>query len=531
MNPFCDLVEFVEVFPELAASALAVNNLQSGSIPQSMMALDKILIDEVQDLTFAEASVLVELLLAIQKKTYRLPAIYLAGDEGQTVSPSGFNWSWLKRLFYKRIGQPLEFEHSEHLRTSQRISHVLNNSSYLYRVVERGGRPSGQRHDAVVNENLGSVFYVRVETLDEASILVREMLQDVSLQVVVSSKESLAGLDSDIRDRILTSSAVKGLEYEKVVVLNPGKALSRVAENTLITAGGGSLAGHINRTEIDTLRVLISRATDVLVFLDVSPDPHSVLLSMTLLGEHAVELLPGDVLSIVVNHDILPADNVRIRLQEVSHLMSVNRSVGWMRLLQCLYLCDDTYDDVQREINVAILRYGGIFLLEGLPLGFDEEHVAQIIRYASGHLDVPGCADFFEELVRWAELQDSPLPMLIKACAFEDEFALVNDVLFSVRESIFASIISAANDVRQSVFFQDNLEGWFQAINFTEDIEDTSNLLRMEASYTLFAAGQSESARRVLNLLPRDLIEAKAQGGSGVVGLSMNLCSCMNFWE
>ena len=83
---------FVCIFPELAAAATAIRRLRDDELPEGFAEFDRVVVDEVQDLTLLETAVVVELCLAIARRRGHAPWLLAAGDDGQTVRPSGFDW-------------------------------------------------------------------------------------------------------------------------------------------------------------------------------------------------------------------------------------------------------------------------------------------------------------------------------------------------------------------------------------------------------------------------------------------------------
>ena len=64
---------------------------------------------------------------------------------------------------------------------------------------------------------------------------------------------------------------VKGLEFSTNLRTQSRESAEQVANSSNDQAYEGRLTGHLNRTTIDNLRVALSRATEVLAFLDVAP--------------------------------------------------------------------------------------------------------------------------------------------------------------------------------------------------------------------------------------------------------------------
>ena len=95
-----------DIFPELAGAARSLDRLSADALPDGFSDMDRVVVDEAQDLTLVEAAVFVELCRAIARHRRHSPRLLLAGDEGQTVRPSGFNWGALNGLLASSPSRP-----------------------------------------------------------------------------------------------------------------------------------------------------------------------------------------------------------------------------------------------------------------------------------------------------------------------------------------------------------------------------------------------------------------------------------------
>ena len=59
----------------------------------------------------------------------RRPFLLMAGDEGQTVRPSGFKWNVTADLINERVGPPERFQLQESVRYPSRIAEVLERAA------------------------------------------------------------------------------------------------------------------------------------------------------------------------------------------------------------------------------------------------------------------------------------------------------------------------------------------------------------------------------------------------------------------
>ena len=137
------------VFPELVAATRAIERLRGDELPEGFEAFDRIVVDELQDLTLLETAVVVELCGAIARARGRAlcgraPWLLMAGDAGQTVRPTGFEWAPLNDLLALRLRRPEKFRLDEHLRCPSRIAEVVERASRRYADIEKEVRPTSQ---------------------------------------------------------------------------------------------------------------------------------------------------------------------------------------------------------------------------------------------------------------------------------------------------------------------------------------------------------------------------------------------------
>ena len=69
-----------------------------------------------------------------------------AGDDGQTVRPSGFDWGALNDLLAACLDAPRRFHLEDNLRCPSRIAAVIERASQWYVHLDKSRRPTKQRH-------------------------------------------------------------------------------------------------------------------------------------------------------------------------------------------------------------------------------------------------------------------------------------------------------------------------------------------------------------------------------------------------
>ena len=131
---------FARVFPELAAAA--VERLRDDELPPGLADFDRLVVDEAQDLTLLESAVVVELCLATARRRGHAPWLLAAGDDGQTVRPSGFDWGALNDVLAACLDAPRRFHLEDNLRRPSRIAAVIERASEWSTSTRRGARRS-----------------------------------------------------------------------------------------------------------------------------------------------------------------------------------------------------------------------------------------------------------------------------------------------------------------------------------------------------------------------------------------------------
>ena len=246
------------IFPDLVAAAQAITRIRSDIVPEGLLNFDRIVVDEAQDLTLVETAVIMELCRAIARSSGYAPWLLIAGDDGQTVRPSGFDWGLLNDMLSRHVGIAQKFQLEDNLRCPERIVEVIERASIHYAQLEKGRRPTKQRHQSGGQHVDAHLLHVDVPIVSEA-IDILEQLEDKEGIVVISPQDLIPNWVPDrLRDVVLTPAEAKGLEYQSVCVLDPGHLLMRL-ETTIKDFDAAELEEHERRTTIDHLRVALSR--------------------------------------------------------------------------------------------------------------------------------------------------------------------------------------------------------------------------------------------------------------------------------
>lgn len=501
-----------DVFPELDAATKAAKRLRSGLLPDGFEGYDRFVVDEVQDLTLLEASVVVELYLATAKTNprSRAPWLMMAGDEGQTVRPTGFQWSALSNLLSKRAGRPRNYQLDENLRSPRRIARVVERTSELYRDIPRFSRPARQHQQTAGRHVEAGLFHVAVPKRAEAIELL-EALDDADNTVVVSPTEQPPDwVPHSLRPVVLTPAQTKGLEYQSVCVLDPSRVLFDLDAASLQPRQNPEIARNTRRATIDSLRVAISRTTETLAFLDIEASAAHLDLSRAIL-EDAAPYDWQDLRDHLLDPDTTPEERVLVRTNDARVLIDSAPERAWQRACQAVRLLGDpelpnAVSDmaVRLEARTTLLSTAARLLVEGLPRGLPWAEVLGTAEQtitgepessALGDSDLPVSprleTDALLGLSDWCEDKTAPPFALLRSSQElrtklpESRFWL-NEALLPAAQAIRKGLAEGAREPAWADEFVDaDVEGWLGLTHFSGDTAARARTLRTTAFDTL----------------------------------------------
>ena len=510
------VAEFEGAFPELVAAADAVRVLRQGRLPRGFDNFDRVVVDEAQDLTLVEIAVLAELCRFIAVRRGSAPWLLLAGDEGQTVRPSGFEWSLLSSLLADTLAAPESFTLDTTLRSPERIADVIQRASRLYRDsgLERRLRPADQRHEPGGDPTDARILYVDVPGVGEAIGLLDRLKDLPDIAVVTAGNDPPGWLPDRLVDMVLTPAVVKGLEYQSVCVLEPGAALRRLSDEIDPHSQAPELEAHARRTAIDRLRVAVSRATENLAFIEISPDDAIRTSSMSLLGD-APTYSPDDLVDYLTSTDNLPEIIVPELMNRVGELIDTAPARAWQLAGQAVHLLG-TPDSpgvvsdpaTRREAHSTLLSTAARMLVDGLPARVTRGQVVTQSEESAVQLDDQRSVEAFRRLDEWTHNREgSALGLLNATLALGDNGDWLRDALPPVLQTVRESVERCADEVGEAEYFEGDVEGWLDLSGHRDDIPARARELRTRAATTLLNAGRIEQAEQIIgNVQPADML-------------------------
>ena len=472
--------------------------------------------DEVQDLTLVELAVVIELCRAIGLRRRSAPWLLIAGDEGQTVRPSGFEWSSLNSLLARTLTAPQRFTLDTTLRSPERIAEVIERASQLYQMtgLERGLRPSDQRHERGGDPTDAHLFYVDSPNVEETVRLLERLDDLANVAVVTPGTDAPEWLPDRLVDMVLTPAVVKGLEYQTVCVLEPGRVLQRLRADGDLLSNAPELEAHSRRTAIDRLRVAISRATENLAFIEIAPDDTTQMSSISLLGD-AATYSPEDLVEYLTNTDMLPDIMIPEMIGRVGELIDTAPGRAWQLAVQAVHLLGSqdspgaaSDDATHREAHTTLLSTAARMLVDGLPARVSRGQVSARAKNSAALMGGKTSVDAFSRLDEWTQdRQSSPLRLLDAALSLEAGGDWLRDALPPVSQAVRDSIERCAADVVEAEHFAGDVEGWLELSGYRGDFKGRARDLRSRAATALLQARRVEQAERVIRTVrPEDML-------------------------
>jgi len=534
------------VFPELVAATTAIGRLRDDELPEGFDDFDRIVVDELQDLTLLETAVVVELCRAIGHRRGRPPWLLMAGDAGQTVRPTGFDWGPLNDLLARWVGAPARFQLDEHLRCPSRIAEVVERASERYVDLEKRVRPTKQRRQDGGQHVDAHLVHVPVPGRSEAVELLERLDEADEVVVLTARNDPPSWVPEHLRDSVLTPAEAKGLEYQSVCLLDPGRLLSHLRSEEQEFLVDAELDQQARRTAIDHLRVTLSRATETLACIDVEATDEEQALSLALLGD-AAPYTPEDLLDHFAQADASPEERVQARTNDARLLIDSAPGRAWQRARQAFRLLGDpelpngvSDRAVRLDARTTLLATAARLLVDGPPDGVQRREVFQAAREAifsadgsppvasesTVHRTGPGeRPDTSErsaaerhraflrghqeeqtllELAAWSDDRSAPPLALLERAHTLDVLQQpggdwLRPALLPAAQALREGLNAAAADPEYAAWFAETqVEAWLRLTGYTGDAPARVRLLRGKAFDTLLkaAAGEKGPARR-----------------------------------
>ena len=507
------------VFPDLIATQMALNRLRDGHLPEGFADIDRLVLDEVQDLSLIAVEVVIELCRAIgrSRDDGHLPCVVISGDSGQSVTPSEFDWGRLSSRLSDRLRSPAEYGLDSKLRSPAEIAAVLDRTTHLYSGLARNLRPANQTHSRDHDAIQARLFYVPVSTSDDALDLLEALGRIENTAVITPEPELPSWIRDSLKGTVLTTPEAKGLEYATAIVVNPGLALESVNRN-MADARLPMFQDSMQRVAVDRLRVAVSRATETLAFVDVALSEDAMRLSRELLGT-AVHCSAADLIDYLSSDESTPEDRALARVAEARSLVEADREAAWQRASQALGLLGEpglpngvADPGVRRDVCEIALYIGVRILVEDSGTHTLRESILDIQCQITKELGTAKPGAVLAAIAEWSiEPWRHPLDLLDSLLATSIADGWLADALAARYQALQDGLERAAMDSDLAVRFLGDLYGWLRLTGHPGDIAARADELRIMAANTLFGQRKLAEARAVLGPVTASSALAEAQ--------------------
>ena len=494
---------FETVFPELAAARTALARLREGRLPSGFQSYDRIVVDEVQDLTLLESAVVVQFCRALASTRPHAPWLLMAFDDGQTVRPSGFHAGRLNDLLHRSLDSPKEFALEYNVRSPSAIAEVVDRASRLYKEIDKGRRPTDQQNRIVDQEIAARLVYVAASSEQQAGSLLKDLDELDDVAVVTPDASVPDWVPLDLRETVLTPESSKGLEYASVCVLNPGSVLKRLQGDP------GNLSPfriHEQRTAMDRLRVALSRASETLVFVDVDPDEATRKLSLELLGE-SDQYRAEDLVELFQDADASFEQRILARIQDARALVDETPVRAWQRSRQAMQLLGErgqkgSVDDeaLQAEVKATVLTVAARRLVDEGVNSPERQEVVGATEAFLGEWGDKASREAFKQLAAWTKRRKGqPFDLLDGLSDIDDQDRKwLQTALPPMLQSLLQALHVCAEQRSHAAQFSGEVEDWLGLIGYVGDVEEEVLALRNKAFDILINAGRAQEAGKVL---------------------------------
>ena len=319
------------LFPDLHLAWTAIAKLPE--LSASALPWDCIAIDECQDLTPIESFFIARLALRLRQLRGRPVPVLVAGDEAQTVRPTDFEWAWLNDIFHAELATPAVHKLSSNLRSPRQIAELINSVWDLYGYLDKQDRPSGQGWAAIDDDSPDQILYCAAAPGEDLSALLADL----------SSREGLAlvafGAPPPGLPQALSPSEIKGLDFHSVCIIDGGEQLQKIVN----TMGSSDIEHLSRRLAIDQLRVAISRPTERLIWLDISPPPLRVAGSISFLNGKSRQsshsaLSSAALLKSLQEENLDLEERIQRCQEDARQYLSIRPDLAWSRAHQAVTL-------------------------------------------------------------------------------------------------------------------------------------------------------------------------------------------------
>ena len=417
------------------------------------------------------------------------------------------------------------------MRCPSRIAAVVNRSNIFYSLVDKNRRPEKQQPVVESEHVTGHALYVRVDRTEQANGLVEQLAALEGTAVITAADEPPAWLDERRRKLVLTPGEAKGLEYQRVCVLDVGAAIEAFDGNVI--EDRTPLRQESRRTAIDQLRVALSRATETLAVVNVEPDARKDLSTLALVGG-AGRYNQDDIIARFGDETATPEERTSERIRRAEAIVEEDPDRAWEIASQTVAemgapdVPNGVSDrGVRRDARATLMRTQALLLAAGedrednvhlrgsLQVGvdIDAETEEEIPDDGSDAHDWAG-----QKIIRSIEhgvveflLTESPddrpkLKLLEALQALKDAAPRrrywPDLAVARMQQTLRSGLLDGASDPSSARhYFPDDVEGWLKLTGYHGDAADKAYELCETAISTLLDAAEADTNETSRNIL------------------------------
>jgi hypothetical protein len=208
---------------------------------------DYVVVDEVQDLTAVQLSLIL--------KSLREPSrFFLCGDANQIVHPNFFSWAQIKSMLYKQqIQEDIVTILARNYRNTPEVT-ALANQLLLIKIARFGSIDKESNHLVIANSNQkGDVEYLEHSMETNRELNEHTRLSAKFAVLVLRNEDKSAARQYYSTPLLFSIHEAKGLEYDNIILFNPISTYE--AEFRELTNG-------VTKDDLDPGQLSFSRARD-----------------------------------------------------------------------------------------------------------------------------------------------------------------------------------------------------------------------------------------------------------------------------
>lgn len=518
-------------FPDLALAWEACEKLTSDlAVTTNDLIINRIVLDEVQDLTPIEALAFILLGRKIGEKNNGVaPFLLITGDEGQTVRPTDFEWPWLKNLISKVLRPPEDLSLISNLRNPSKINRFVCAINDLYESLPKQDRPRGQEHINEEESTIGEIIYCEAANSTSLADLIIKLTNFTYIFISLSESHPKF-LKSENTSECLSVFEAKGLEFQRVCVINPGCFLGSI----LKSEHDGVVLGEVNRirkrSNIDHMRVAVSRATETLILLDVdAKEKDNKHLKKILEDNDVLTLSPEELLKYLDsdNHDL--ESKIQMFLETARSLIDVRPELALQRARQAAHLFEGNEamaksGDVNLQNDVYLMIMRSVLQCIAIGVGSRSEYDT-LLREAyqsSMKCDKTDVSQVILSFIDFQNEQDGSKKFELFVKLFESKTNVPANDRWAMNgfsrlyADLMENLLEFAADTKYCYEISKNLNFYFNAIGVPkENIEQESNFILLSVAKNLVSAGSFQKAMEIAKLIcpePKELLAVCQEG-------------------